>query len=409
MDERPADEADPTVEDFAAADRLMAEGVVPIPSEPDARALQRRMLAEARTGDPRDFDLRFGLREPESRSERVRRDLFREGLGFEEYARRLKMHATRPVDEAMIRDCYEAKEGRAATYSEMLILAIDGRDDTPGSKQEYKSERAIDAAVSKLERRFPMFASELESVWTRAIDVRSADQSPPSLGGIVGDSMLEIATRAFRMAVSTWRESKSLAHKTRGVSRYERATAASLFCKRWFDGNQYPTAPELASGLRHEAARVLRDVKRQDAEDVRLAEVEAERRASAGAATTGAVSLQAVSVTITSQSVDLHAPLPARPPTKLADAVKIAERIVKAAGGKFPGRNALVDKIPASRDTVSAAIDRSPYLKARYAEYLLERKSAKEILLGGDAMSQFAADAKDEETLERLMADADDD
>lgn len=102
---------------------------------------------------------------------------------------------------------------------------------------------------------------------------------------------------------------------------------------------------------------------------------------------------------------------PTRPATPVAagvkwkDAMESAERHVKRNNGVFPGRNTLAhDIVGCARSTMTKAIRRSPYLKARQAEAKAQR-STRAKTLSKTALESVPAPERDDDELARLVAE----
>lgn len=85
------------------------------------------------------------------------------------------------------------------------------------------------------------------------------------------------------------------------------------------------------------------------------------------------------------------------------DAMERAEQHVKAHGGAIPSKKCLSDIIGCSRSTISKAIERSPYLLARYAERCARSGVAREVPLSDVILETHAT--SDEERLQDLIAE----
>lgn len=94
----------------------------------------------------------------------------------------------------------------------------------------------------------------------------------------------------------------------------------------------------------------------------------------------------------------------------VAEAIALAEQHVKDHHGSFPGRNKLAEIIGCSRDTMSKAIKRSPYLNARKAEHEANKKGSNRERQVTGSLDDFAAagpseneQASRDAELDRLM------
>jgi len=76
----------------------------------------------------------------------------------------------------------------------------------------------------------------------------------------------------------------------------------------------------------------------------------------------------------------------------IAEVIRMAEKHVKAHDGAFPGRNKLAEFIGCAPSSVTKAVNRSTYLKARRAEHERAKNSGREVQIKG-SMDEFPAGA----------------
>lgn len=91
------------------------------------------------------------------------------------------------------------------------------------------------------------------------------------------------------------------------------------------------------------------------------------------------------------------------------EVIRRAEAHVKAHGGVFPGRNKLAEIIGCAPASITKAVKRSSYLKARKAEHDAAKKSGREVQVS-DPMDAFVGESGSDEddrdaALDRLIAE----
>lgn len=82
----------------------------------------------------------------------------------------------------------------------------------------------------------------------------------------------------------------------------------------------------------------------------------------------------------------------------IAEVIRRAEEYVRAQDGDFPGRNKFAKIVGCSRGSITKAVERSTYLKARKAEHEAARRGANREVQVGCSMDTFTAKAPVETT-----------
>lgn len=120
------DEEKLTEADFAAADAVLGRMKNDPPIDGSKREALREYCASmhARFG-AKKFELLFGLREPRNPLEQSDILFFQQKITEEEYKKRYKDYATRPVDLAMLKKFFSEYEAAFKKYGDVLQLIVE--------------------------------------------------------------------------------------------------------------------------------------------------------------------------------------------------------------------------------------------------------------------------------------------
>ncbi|MGD0462564.1 MAG: hypothetical protein ABSB74_08750 [Tepidisphaeraceae bacterium] len=248
-----------TEADFRAADAVLAR----VRTGPSAQAPLRDKIRNfcaslhARFGADK-FALRFGLREPRTSLEELEVLFFSQQIAEDEYEKRFKEYATRPVDQPMLQKFFSEYEAAVKEYGDVLQLIVEIATDQHDPNVWRRREREVDAAIAKLDAKFDLFSTELMTVSEFLTKVQADRDEPIKCADYTGDSAHWIAALAFSHTSKAWKNCKEVADRSRRDPSYLYSTNASaLFFKTWIEPKELPRPNDLAALMRSERAKAL--------------------------------------------------------------------------------------------------------------------------------------------------------
>jgi hypothetical protein len=230
----PASRPQPDADDYRAADQVMSGWAWP-PSAGSKRYERVRQSLAARRAElgADEFDLRYGLREPRSSSERLSFALYQGEISESEFRSRSQADAQRPIDTDMLRGFCDAYEYRLNLYGEMLqtIAEIATDERTSASWQHRESE--IDRHVERLTGKLPLWREQLLTVHEFLSEMRaSTGQGPVRLMDVSHATAHLLAEHVMKTATEAWHGCKEIALRSRTDPQYRYgASASALFYK----------------------------------------------------------------------------------------------------------------------------------------------------------------------------------
>jgi hypothetical protein len=255
--------------DFRAADEVLARLQMIPPLESPAHAELRKTYASMHAAFGADkFALRVGLREPRSPHEELEVLFFSQQITQEEYRKRLKEYATRPVDRPMLQKFFKEFEAALNDYGGLLQLIVEIATDQHDPDACQYREGEVDSAIVKFDAKYDLFSTELKTVLEFLTRVQSDRQEPIKCGDYIGDSSHWIAMLVFSHASQAWKRSKEIADRSMTDPHFLYSmNAAALFFKTWIEPNKLPRPNNLAALLRSEQAKAIAkfDAKQTDA------------------------------------------------------------------------------------------------------------------------------------------------
>lgn len=199
----------------------------------------------------RKFELYYNLRPPSSRTEEWMRDCYQGRITEDELHDRLKRDAERPIDLEMLTAFHEAVEANLRHYSDILQKAVI-RPSEDSRALRARRTREIDAHVSCLKAKLPLWVEQLETIYDFLDDVRlTSNLGLAKLGEFEGTSAHWLAELVLKRMTEAWRSCKAIARRSRRDPRYlYAANAIDLFREQWH--SQFPSPQNLSERLRQE-------------------------------------------------------------------------------------------------------------------------------------------------------------
>jgi len=253
-------------------------------------------------------------------------DLAEGRITLEQMRERLKADAERPIDVDMVRTFCDGYEQGLLAYSAMrqtiIGIATDQRDPDAWRRRETE----VDAHVDHMTAKLPLWKEQVQKVGEFLVELRaSSGQGPVRLNDESGSTAHLLADRIMDMAAQGWRSCKEIAHRSRTDPAYQYATSASkLF---YAETMQTLPKPNDLMGLvqleRAAAMKALRDGQQP--------------QRTGSPHPSSSVNIQAETVSITGQSVNLmadqiarNASIPEQKPPKQRIKSEVVEPLIVA-------------------------------------------------------------------------------
>ena len=255
-------EAQPTLEDYQAADEVIAKRTIPEKEKPKAREFLA--VNHANWGHDK-FLLRLGLREPVCSHEKLEIALFRREISRDEFLEQIRKLVTRPVDSEMIRTYYECLEDKLEHYSKMLMQIS---ENLRPSRNESHDEITVTEHAEEMSGKQNLFGEEIGTVEHFLEESRVEQGLPlPNLLEFRAGTATKLAFDIMDYAQQGWENCLQVAERSRTDLRYTRATTASeLFREVW--SPTLPAPSDVSALLRQESGLARLALRRQEAEQV---------------------------------------------------------------------------------------------------------------------------------------------
>jgi len=245
---------EPTVEDFAAADRaLILMDDVPEPHTSAYKSLRRQIATiHAEIGADR-FELYFGLREPKDELERMEVLFQQQKMTQEEFTTWKKEYATRPVDTRMLELFCDWYEDQLSNYAKMIETASEVATDEYEPPTVTNRDTVIDGYHTQMMTRSRLFSEELHTVHHFLTELRIGKGEVVRCGEFTGDNAHWIMSLVCRQVSDAWNSCQQIAKRSHTDPQYISSTSATnLFYKTWVEPSRLPKPNDLAALLRLE-------------------------------------------------------------------------------------------------------------------------------------------------------------
>jgi hypothetical protein len=226
-------DAQPTPEDFRLADEALDRLQRPMGAE---RERQRQFLAAECSRLGTDvFRLRNGLRPPCDCEEQDEVEFFSGQITLEEFGRRIKAHAHRPVDQPMLDKYYKWLESSALSYSQFLqglsrleIAHLHHEADWRDDEDEMAEH------VAAMNQKSDLYVEQLDNCRILLEEIRAERGLGLACAGEFRASCAGwLVSMVKRYAVDAWASCCEIAYRSQTKPQYTYATTASaLFSKK---------------------------------------------------------------------------------------------------------------------------------------------------------------------------------
>lgn len=207
------------------------------------------------------FELRYNLRPPRDRIDKLKQQLMRGQLTDEEFRARLKADAERPIDLEMLTEFCKAFENNVSHYSAVLqksVIALQHHD----SAAWQANETAIDDHIAVLNGKLPLWRENLETVFEFLEELRiGSGDGLLKIGKFEATSAHWLAQLLFKRMTEGWRSCKQVSERSIRDPRYLYSmTAIELFARQWLQ--TFPAPQSISERLREEFIRARLALKR---------------------------------------------------------------------------------------------------------------------------------------------------
>jgi len=206
----------PTADDFRTAESLIAKMRAPpkcgTPAYDDLRIHYAGLRADF--GD-RKFDLYYGLRPPENALEELRRLRFRDEISQEEFDRRGRAYAQRPIDREMLTTYSDLQADAVEAYAAMRQAIEEAATVANTQADQHRKELEVDEHVAQMTAKCQMLRDELMTVDAFLSERRAASgQGVVRLGEHTQPNAHKLAFHILRVAAEAWGRCRARADGT---------------------------------------------------------------------------------------------------------------------------------------------------------------------------------------------------
>ncbi len=163
------------MDDFVPTEEELLDARAALKANPNLGDADRTILRLARIrrrfGESR-FHLHFGLRESFNRREAWQAELFQGAITREEFEKRMRGDATRPVDAEMIEALFTFLRSQLQVYSSFKVLIASTISDLATGLYDEQRELKIDEYAETLRREPPLYRQEMETLIRFLVGVR---------------------------------------------------------------------------------------------------------------------------------------------------------------------------------------------------------------------------------------------
>lgn len=197
------------------------------------------------------FELRYNLRPPKNRGEEWELQVIRGEMTVDEFRRRLKADAERPIDMEMLTTFCNAYQDHLANYSGVLQESV--RQPYQMSASENRAqENAIEKHIEILQGKLPLWRENLETVFDFLDEMRvTSGAGLIEIGEFEGLSAHWVAQLVLTRTVEAWRSCREISERSHMDPRYlYAASARDLFAEQWLP--KLPSPQSISERLREE-------------------------------------------------------------------------------------------------------------------------------------------------------------
>ncbi len=208
--------------DRIAAERALARNwpVMGVTDPKYASMLEALACLHRRMGADR-FELRYNLRPPKGRAEQWLRQLMHRQIRDQEFLKRAKADAERPIDLEMLKTFHDAYQDQLSHYSMIMQRAVLTPEQLHDRHRRHAAEEAIDAHVESLKAELPLWRENLRTAFEFLEEMRvTAGRGLAKLGEFEGISAHWLAQLIFTWVIEVWQSCKEIADRSQTDPRY---------------------------------------------------------------------------------------------------------------------------------------------------------------------------------------------